>query len=283
MAQVTAIAQTALRALSPGHDASSHHSVQRIQRSRAATGALRQRPHRAAVERLRHELHSHPVGHRAGRRRCPSPYGGKQRQVQVDIDTQKLQAYGLSAADVVNAVSAQNIILPAGDMKMGQVDYQIETNSAPAVDCGAQRPADQDGKRLDGLHSRHRQCARRLSSANQHCARRRAAGLSDHPSEDGQRLYAGHHLQCARAAAADCGATAPRAPDPAHRRPVGLRQIGHQRGAARGHHRRLPDRNHDPHLPRQLAFDPHHRGLDSTVHRQLVADARRRWARRSTS
>jgi multidrug efflux pump subunit AcrB len=61
----------------------------------------------------------------------PLPYGGKLRQVQVDIDTQKLQAYGLSAADVVSAISAQNIILPAGEVKMGHVDYQIETNSAP--------------------------------------------------------------------------------------------------------------------------------------------------------
>ncbi len=54
----------------------------------------------------------------------PFPYGGKQRQIQVDIDTQKLQAYGLSPLDVVNAVSAQNIILPAGDVKMGGTDYQ---------------------------------------------------------------------------------------------------------------------------------------------------------------
>src|SRR6202000_1110553 len=45
----------------------------------------------------------------------PYPYGGKQRQVQVDIDTQKLQAFGLSASDVVNAMGEQNIILPAGD------------------------------------------------------------------------------------------------------------------------------------------------------------------------
>jgi len=58
------------------------------------------------------------------------PYGGKQRQVQVDINTQKLQAYGLSAADVVSAVNAQNIILPGGDVKMGHVDYPVETNSA---------------------------------------------------------------------------------------------------------------------------------------------------------
>jgi multidrug efflux pump subunit AcrB len=60
----------------------------------------------------------------------PFPYGGKQRQVQVDIDTQKLQAYGLSAADVVTAMGTQNVILPAGEVKFGHVDYQVETNSA---------------------------------------------------------------------------------------------------------------------------------------------------------
>jgi CzcA family heavy metal efflux pump len=61
----------------------------------------------------------------------PFPYGGKQRQIQVDIDTQKLQAHGLSATDVVNAVSAQNIILPAGVVKMGEMEYQVESNSTP--------------------------------------------------------------------------------------------------------------------------------------------------------
>ena len=58
------------------------------------------------------------------------PFGGKQRQVQVDLDTQKLQAYGLSASDVVNAVSAENIILAGGTIKMGTFDYPLETNSA---------------------------------------------------------------------------------------------------------------------------------------------------------
>ncbi|MDE1163119.1 MAG: efflux RND transporter permease subunit [Acidobacteriaceae bacterium] len=64
------------------------------------------------------------------------PYGGKQRQVQVDLDTSKLQAYGLSASDVVNAMSTQNVILPAGDAKMGHFDYEIETNSTPESIAG---------------------------------------------------------------------------------------------------------------------------------------------------
>ncbi|MGH9616864.1 MAG: efflux RND transporter permease subunit, partial [Acidobacteriaceae bacterium] len=61
----------------------------------------------------------------------PWPYGGKQPQVQVDIDSAKLQAMHLSPADVVNAFSAQNLILPSGTEKIGSYEYQIETNSAP--------------------------------------------------------------------------------------------------------------------------------------------------------
>src|SRR6516165_2938474 len=63
----------------------------------------------------------------------PFPYGGKQRQIQVDIDPKALQAKGLSPADVVNAVSAQNLIVPSGTMKMDRFEYAIETNSAPSI------------------------------------------------------------------------------------------------------------------------------------------------------
>jgi len=61
----------------------------------------------------------------------PYPYGGKLRQIQVDLDLPKLQAYGLSPVDIVNAVNAQNIILPTGTMKMGPLEYAIEMNGTP--------------------------------------------------------------------------------------------------------------------------------------------------------
>jgi CzcA family heavy metal efflux pump len=61
----------------------------------------------------------------------PYPYGGKMRQIQVDLDLPKLQAYGLSPVDIVNAVNAQNIILPSGTMKMGPLEYDIEMNGTP--------------------------------------------------------------------------------------------------------------------------------------------------------
>ena len=61
----------------------------------------------------------------------PSPYGGKVRQVQVDIVQNRLQAYGLSAQDVVNALAAQNLITPVGTQKIGKFEYIISLNDAP--------------------------------------------------------------------------------------------------------------------------------------------------------
>jgi len=61
----------------------------------------------------------------------PFPYGGKPRQIQVDLDSAKLQAYGLTPADIVNAVAAQNLILPAGTTKIGPTEYNVEMNGNP--------------------------------------------------------------------------------------------------------------------------------------------------------
>jgi multidrug efflux pump subunit AcrB len=61
----------------------------------------------------------------------PYPYGGKQRQIQVDLDLKALQARGLSPNDVVTAIGAQNLILPSGTVKVGTFEYQLATNSAP--------------------------------------------------------------------------------------------------------------------------------------------------------
>jgi len=61
----------------------------------------------------------------------PYPYGGKQREVMIDIRPNLLQAKGLSPADVVNAVSAQNLILPSGTSKIGPLEYDVDLNSSP--------------------------------------------------------------------------------------------------------------------------------------------------------
>jgi len=61
----------------------------------------------------------------------PFPYGGKQRQIQVDLDSTMLQSKGLSPVDIVNAVNAQNLILPTGTAKLGSLEYTVEMNGSP--------------------------------------------------------------------------------------------------------------------------------------------------------
>jgi multidrug efflux pump subunit AcrB len=63
----------------------------------------------------------------------PSPYGGKQRNITVDLDLGQLYAKGLSPADVVSALTAQNLILPAGTAKVGNTDYIVRTNASPLI------------------------------------------------------------------------------------------------------------------------------------------------------
>ena len=61
----------------------------------------------------------------------PYPYGGKQREVQVDLDPRLLRARGLAASDVVNAISQQNLILPAGTEKIDTQEYFVKLNASP--------------------------------------------------------------------------------------------------------------------------------------------------------
>jgi len=135
VAQVTAIAQTSLRQYPQGTTPPlviqySASSVPVLQLGLSGNGLTEQQLNDFGQNFVRTQLATVQGAALA------FPYGGKQRQVQVDIDTQKLQAYGLSAADVVNAINAQNLILPSGDVKMGHVDYQVETNSAPTSIAG---------------------------------------------------------------------------------------------------------------------------------------------------
>ncbi len=62
----------------------------------------------------------------------PYPYGGKTRQIQLDLDTAALHARGLSGQDVANALAAQNLINPVGTQKIGSFEYTIKLNNAPS-------------------------------------------------------------------------------------------------------------------------------------------------------
>ena len=132
IAQVTAISQTQLRQLPPGTTPPlvitySASSVPIIQLALSGQKLSEQQLFDYGVNFIRTRLITVPG--------CaiPYPYGGKQRQVQVDLDTNALQSKGLSPLDVVNAISAQNIILPSGTSKIGAFEYAVDTNSAPST------------------------------------------------------------------------------------------------------------------------------------------------------
>jgi multidrug efflux pump subunit AcrB len=132
IAQVTAIAQTQLRSAPPGTTPPlvitySASTVPVLQLALSGQGLSEQQLSDYGVNFIRTQLAT--VQGAA----IPFPYGGKTRQIQVDLDSAALQAKGLSPNDVVNAFSLQNIILPAGTAKIGTFEYQIETNSSPVT------------------------------------------------------------------------------------------------------------------------------------------------------
>jgi multidrug efflux pump subunit AcrB len=79
----------------------------------------------------------------------PLPFGGKVRQIMVDIDSRALQARGLSPLDVVNAVNAQNLILPGGTAKIGTLEYNVNLNgSTPTVEALNDLPVSTSGGKV---------------------------------------------------------------------------------------------------------------------------------------
>jgi multidrug efflux pump subunit AcrB len=130
LAQVTATSQTVLKFLPPGitppyvlsYNAS---SVPILQLALSSKTIPEQQLFDAGQNFIRPQLAT--VAGAA----IPSPYGGKVRQVQVDLNQHALQAANLSAEDVVSAISAQNLILPAGTQKIGKFEYNVELNASP--------------------------------------------------------------------------------------------------------------------------------------------------------
>ena len=92
----------------------------------------------------------------------PYPYGGKQRVISVDIDSASLQSKGLAPVDIVNAVNAQNLILPTGTVKLGTLEYTVEMNGSPLTVEGLNELPDEDRQWRDDLHEGRRSHSRRL-------------------------------------------------------------------------------------------------------------------------
>lgn len=130
-AQVTAIAQTMLRQLPPGSTAPlilnySASTVPILQLALAGEGLNEQNLADLGMNQVRIRLVTVPGA------AIPYPYGGKQRQIQIDLDTAALHAKGLSAQDVASAFDAQNLINPVGTQKIGATEYTMQLNSAPS-------------------------------------------------------------------------------------------------------------------------------------------------------
>src|SRR3989440_391826 len=131
IAQITAVSQTQLRQLPTGTTpplilAYSASSVPVIQLALSGQNMSEQELNDYGLNFIRTQLITVPGAS------VPYPYGGKQRQVQVDLNTTALQSKGLSALDVVNAISVQNLILPTGTSKIGSKEYDVTIqNAAP--------------------------------------------------------------------------------------------------------------------------------------------------------
>src|SRR5580704_16324029 len=131
IAQITAVSQTQLKQLPAGSTpplilAYSASSVPVLQLALSGQNLSEQELNDYGLNYIRTQLITVPGAS------VPYPYGGKQRQVQVDLNTTALQSKGLSALDVVNAISVQNLILPTGTSKIGSREYDVSIpNAAP--------------------------------------------------------------------------------------------------------------------------------------------------------
>jgi CzcA family heavy metal efflux pump len=129
IAQITAISNTAIRTMPPGTNPPlvitySASTVPIMQLGLRGEGLSEQELNDLAVNFVRNRLAVIPGA------ATPYPYGGKQRQVSVNVDIPALQSKGLSPVDVINAVSAQNLILPSGTVKLGPIEYPVEMNGS---------------------------------------------------------------------------------------------------------------------------------------------------------
>ena len=130
-AQVTSVSQSVLRQMPPGITPPlilnySASTVPILQLALSGVGLSEQQFFDLGVNQIRPALVTVPGA------AIPYPSGGRQRQVQIDIDPQALSANGLSAQDVANAIAAQNQINPAGFVKIGSLQYSVKLNNAPA-------------------------------------------------------------------------------------------------------------------------------------------------------
>ena len=132
VAQITSICQTLLRIMPPGTTPPliiqySASNVPILQIGLSSKTLAEQQLYDIGLNFIRTQLATVQGA------QVPLPYGGKSRQIMVDIDPAKLYGKGLSPTDVSNAINVQNVILPAGTQKIGDREYNVRLNSSPEV------------------------------------------------------------------------------------------------------------------------------------------------------
>jgi multidrug efflux pump subunit AcrB len=135
IAQTVAVEQAQLKQMPPGATpplviSYSASSIPVIQLGLSSTRESEQSLNDTALNFLRPQLVTIPGA------AVPYPYGGKTRLISVDLDTRALLAKGLTPTDVVQAVNAQNLILPTGTAKIGPKEYTINMNGSPTTVAG---------------------------------------------------------------------------------------------------------------------------------------------------
>lgn len=131
-AQVTSVSQTMLKQLPPGTTPPliinySASTVPIVQLALSGKGLSEQQLFDLGMNQVRPAMITIPGA------AMPFPSGGKQRQIQIDLNPQALQSKGLSAQDIANAIAAQNQINPAGFMKIGPTQYSVRLNNSPTT------------------------------------------------------------------------------------------------------------------------------------------------------
>src|ERR1700719_16937 len=132
VAQITSICQTLLRIMPPGTTPPliiqySASNVPILQLGLSSKMLSEQQLYDLGLNFIRTQLATVQGA------QVPLPYGGKSRQIMIDIDPAKLYGKGLSPVDVSNAINVQNVILPAGTQKIGDREYNVRLNSSPEV------------------------------------------------------------------------------------------------------------------------------------------------------
>ena len=274
LAQITAASQTVLKLLPPGITppyvlSFNASSVPILQLALSSNAMSQAQIFDAGQNFIRPQLAT--VAGTA----VPSPYGGKVLQVQVDLNQDKLQAYGMSSQDVVDAIARQNVITPVGTEKVGEFEYVVDLNDAPSriAELNDLPIRDVDGVPVY-IHD----------VANVHEGSPPQTNLV---RVDGSNAVLMTILKTGSASTLDVIAGVKALlPKLRETLPKSLKlvavgdqstfvkaayQFGHLRRRRRGD----ADGADDPHLSRQLALDAHHHDLDSARNSDLGRVARR--------